>query len=88
MPKRSTAAASSCIALGAARQPLLQPFQIEQRPDLGIGVAHGQHQLAESRHQLRRRVVQDREIAMIVRGRARQDTRAAGGQRAFADESR
>ena len=74
------------IAFGAAGQPALQSFEIEEAADLGIGVRHVEEQIAELRDRGCRRAVEDGEVAVIV-GRGLGDAASgAGGERTFLHE--
>ena len=74
------------IAADAPGHPLLQPFEIEQRANLGIAIRHAQEELQESCDRLRGRIVEHREVAVIVGGRLGENSRRAVRDGAFASE--
>ncbi len=66
------------VAFSTARPPLLEPFEIEQRPDRRVGIRHAKEQLAKPIHQLAGRAIQDGEIAVVVLRRGREHAGRAG----------
>src|SRR5580704_10554945 len=74
------------VALQARRQPLFEPFQVQQRAQVLVAVVHAEQQLAKA---LGQRVVGGRprgHRAMVVRRRLREDPDRAGRQDALPAE--
>src|SRR5581483_4908311 len=55
----------SGVAGGPPGQPLLEPLEVEQRPDLGVGVVHGQQQVFEPGQGLGRAGVGHGHVAVV-----------------------
>ena len=74
------------VSADASGHPLLQPFEIEQRANLGIAIRHAEEELAESRDRRRGRIVENREVAVIVVGGLGENSRRAARNRPFPRE--